>query len=544
MAEVRVMHQNGTTIQAKVVPNMIFCQDTQDFRPKVLLSTQGGRKTSAARILKKNGRLWNMPIPEGYELAMFSPDAPALFGVPGETTNLAECTRLKLYRKCLMAKQSGITFDLTQTKDCVCALPYRTYTDVAWYFLVALRNQSGLHWFITKESFALVNDDTKPVKRRKRGEEQSSQGSPATPASSASQTKPVKGPSKPRSTTRRPSSVTHTSGMPPVDQLMSFQQQREDQQPLSTGFDQQPHMLAGTDEVDVFSPPPAIVDPFGTTLSINSLVCHRDAPTGPVGTIIDIDPDRNVVIVSWPTGSQTIYPVSDLIPALPASQSSAMLEAPLFGTQHASGVNMMMTEDDETAWTGSDMMLMDSQHLQHQQQAHFGYGLPSAEGAYQQPSSALPEEGFAFQPDVGDQAFRLPMFGLQSAYGQQQPHESYDFSTNNFSQQHGFAQHHQSQQQQQHQQQQHAFLGSSQPQQFGSTQLDPSLASHGFTALQPSDPHHDPAQSFFETLGMDGQFIPAYDDPHYPALNGSMDLTTANQSLNNEYNDFDFLSSS
>lgn len=100
MAETRVFYQKDARIVATVQPNLCFCNDTNDWRENVLLATQGGRKTTASRIGKKDGRLWNLPFPEKMELARFSgQDELALWGVPMGETDLGKCPRLQVRRR-------------------------------------------------------------------------------------------------------------------------------------------------------------------------------------------------------------------------------------------------------------------------------------------------------------------------------------------------------------------------------------------------------------------------------------------------------------
>ena len=95
-----MFYQKDARIVATVQPNLCFCNDTNDWRENVLLATQGGRKTTASRIGKKDGRLWNLPFPEKMELARFSgQDELALWGVPMGETDLGKCPRLQVRRR-------------------------------------------------------------------------------------------------------------------------------------------------------------------------------------------------------------------------------------------------------------------------------------------------------------------------------------------------------------------------------------------------------------------------------------------------------------
>ena len=156
--DTREFYQGETTVVATVQSNLAYCDDTGAWRDTVLLATQGGRKTTASRIGKRDGHLWNLPCPDGMEIARFqSDDTPAIFVVPNEERNLNNCIRLKLYRRSLMKHCHGVTFDLTKNKDLICALPYNTYgMDAMWSFLFAFQDAAGtLHWFASKESFKL-----------------------------------------------------------------------------------------------------------------------------------------------------------------------------------------------------------------------------------------------------------------------------------------------------------------------------------------------------------------------------------------------------
>jgi len=62
----------------------------------VKLASQGGRKTTASRIGKRDGRLWNLPFPPGMTIARFADREPAIFARPQNEFNLINCTRLKL----------------------------------------------------------------------------------------------------------------------------------------------------------------------------------------------------------------------------------------------------------------------------------------------------------------------------------------------------------------------------------------------------------------------------------------------------------------
>jgi hypothetical protein len=86
-------------------------------------------------------------------------DAPAIFAVPNDEANLANCPRLKLYRRSLMKHCAGVTFDLTKNKDLICSLPYHEYgVDAIWSFLFAFQDkEGGIHWICTKETFVLAN---------------------------------------------------------------------------------------------------------------------------------------------------------------------------------------------------------------------------------------------------------------------------------------------------------------------------------------------------------------------------------------------------
>ena len=96
-AATRVFFQKHTRIVATVAPSLCYCNDTGDWRARVLLATQGGRKTTASRIGKKDGRLWNLPFPEHMELAHFADeDDIALWGVPVGETDLGKCPRLQV----------------------------------------------------------------------------------------------------------------------------------------------------------------------------------------------------------------------------------------------------------------------------------------------------------------------------------------------------------------------------------------------------------------------------------------------------------------
>ena len=154
----REFYQGDNTVVATVQSNLAYCDDTGAWRDSVLLATQGGRKTTASRIGKRDGRLWNLPCPDGMEVARFhSDDTPAIFAVPNDERNLNSCIRLKLYRRSLMKHCHGVTFDLTKNKDLICALPYHTYgMDAIWSFLFAFQDAAGtLHWFASKETFKL-----------------------------------------------------------------------------------------------------------------------------------------------------------------------------------------------------------------------------------------------------------------------------------------------------------------------------------------------------------------------------------------------------
>ena len=108
MAETRVFFQKDARIVATVAPNLCFCNDTNDWRANVLLATQGGRKTTASRIGKKDGRLWNLPFPEGMELARFAAeDELALWGVPVGETDLGKCPRLQVRTHKRKKKRKG-----------------------------------------------------------------------------------------------------------------------------------------------------------------------------------------------------------------------------------------------------------------------------------------------------------------------------------------------------------------------------------------------------------------------------------------------------
>ena len=445
------MYQNDTSVEAKVVSGLIHCHDSQDFRGKVLLSTQGGRKTSAARILKKNGRLWNLPIPDGFELAMFSPDDPAIFCVPGETTNLADCTRLKLYRRCLISDKPGVTFDLTHTKDCVCALPYRTYGDSAWHFLVALRGQGNLHWYLTKETFHLVNDDSKPARRRRKP--------PAATATSAA----------PKSKAAAAASTT------------TAQQQQQQQQ--------QQQKQVKEEEQDVQDPQSPEV-----MFQVGSFVYHRESPTGPIGTIMEVNFSDALAVVAWSTGSEIIYHIADLVPALPATQPPP--PTPQMVTQPHTQQQQPHTQQQQQQ--------MASQHFQQPQQQQPFQPL-------QQPQQPQPfpvaqqhhHQQASFGRLTPDAMMQLDSHATTSTWQQQQQQQQLEFQQH---QQQSFVHqqqpflhpaHSQQQQQQQQQTQQHHQQQHQQQQQ----------PSDNFDAFL-----NDALFSTDDPFGNESGFIPAYHD--------------------------------
>eukprot|EP00049_Salpingoeca_infusionum_P017337 m.352604 g.352604 ORF g.352604 m.352604 type:complete len:368 (+) comp16561_c0_seq1:169-1272(+) len=155
----------STSMPAQMASGLVFCDDTNDFRKTVLLATQGGRKTTASRIGRKSGRLWNLPFPEDMELMMLDNGEPAIFARPNDEVSLESCTPLQLYRRCLMKSRRGITFDLTKGKDLVCALPYKSHgLSTIWSFVIGFRHchTRATHWFVTEETFLLDHDYTPP----------------------------------------------------------------------------------------------------------------------------------------------------------------------------------------------------------------------------------------------------------------------------------------------------------------------------------------------------------------------------------------------
>lgn len=159
-------------IPVTVVEHLCYCHDTNSWRDLVVLATQGGRKTTASRIGKRDGRLWNLPFPPGMSVARFADGEPAIFARPENEFNLVNCTRLQMYRKYLAPNGNGVTFDLTRGKDLICSLPYRYLGDVEWNFLVAFKkdNEKSVQWFMSKEIFRLSQDGglQKSVKARPR----------------------------------------------------------------------------------------------------------------------------------------------------------------------------------------------------------------------------------------------------------------------------------------------------------------------------------------------------------------------------------------
>lgn len=158
--EVLTFHNGEEEILVTLVENLCYCHDTNSWRDLVMLATQGGRKTTASRIGKRDGRLWNLPFPPGMSVARFADGEPAIFARPENEFNLVNCTRLQMYRKYLAPNGQGVTFDLTRGKDLICALPYRHLGDVEWNFLVAFKkdNEKSVKWFMSKEIFRLSQD--------------------------------------------------------------------------------------------------------------------------------------------------------------------------------------------------------------------------------------------------------------------------------------------------------------------------------------------------------------------------------------------------
>lgn len=155
--ETLTFYNGEEELQVTLVENLCYCHDTNSWRDHVLLATQGGRKTTASRIGKRDGRLWNLPFPPGMSVARFADGEPAIFARPENEFNLVNCTRLQMYRKYLAPNGHGITFDLTRGKDLICALPYRYLGDVEWSFLVAFKkdNEKSVKWVMSKEIFRL-----------------------------------------------------------------------------------------------------------------------------------------------------------------------------------------------------------------------------------------------------------------------------------------------------------------------------------------------------------------------------------------------------
>eukprot|EP00056_Hartaetosiga_gracilis_P009160 m.131266 g.131266 ORF g.131266 m.131266 type:complete len:485 (+) comp13071_c7_seq1:302-1756(+) len=164
-------HQQGS-IAAFVVDGIFTCASSNRFRSEVTISTQKGRKTSAARILHNKGRVWNVKLDINASIVKFfhnDEEKYAIYCLPNNSTNLEDATILRLFRRNMSSARFGETIDLTKGKDCICALPYRKFRHANWRFLIAIRGRQGnVAWICSRNSFFLGDDIEEGCMRKSR----------------------------------------------------------------------------------------------------------------------------------------------------------------------------------------------------------------------------------------------------------------------------------------------------------------------------------------------------------------------------------------
>ncbi|EDQ85384.1 uncharacterized protein MONBRDRAFT_38899 [Monosiga brevicollis MX1] len=312
MAETCTFFQGDSTVVATVQSSLCYCDDTGAWREEVLLATQNGRKTTASRIGRHDGRLWNLPFPDGMEIARFGDDMPAIFAIPNEEKNLSNCPRLKLYRRRLMKHCEGVTFDLTKNKDLICALPYNTYgMDAIWRFLFCFKSEQGqLHWAVTKELFKLCKNSKTTTQRVRRD-------STSSVVSSASSS------STPRRTTSRVKAE-------PTSDVISHYQQQQQQQQWSAMEDSFPAAPFAQPQQTFQQPQQHHATSYGPGMR----VLRRGLPG--VFVIDHVDAQTGTVYLQSRHGAHMVEPVdpTHIMPAGPAPPASLATNLNSFAHQH------------------------------------------------------------------------------------------------------------------------------------------------------------------------------------------------------------------
>lgn len=282
-----------------------------------------------------------------------------------------------------------------------------------------------------------------------------------------------------------------------------------------------------------------------TDISIGTFVYHRESPNGPIGTVMEVDAERRLVVVAWSTGSQIIYNINDVITAVPAtkppttvphvatlpiSQSqlaypnnnnmafkeekggltnqnvSFSTDDPFVADMRGLGCFMSNSDFHNNTWS-SGPMVTDSFETQNHtgttSRNHFsgdnhGIHLDFSNSLLSEPSASLFQQQPQFFSDGNlteqqEEAYQrvLPSNQPVELVSGPEPYGNFNTqSTINETLQHSIAQQPSPQHQIYHQQhQQHQYFYPS----FGEAM-------------------HDQSSHIFEELGLDDTFIPAYDD--------------------------------